>query len=172
MAHVTPDHAVASIGAGLCGIGTAIALRRAGIEDVVLFERAADIGGTWRDNTYPGIGVDVPAQAYQFSYELKPDWSRVFARGREVKAYVDHCADAYGIRPLVRLRSEVAERVWDEDAQLWRLTVNGEEVTARFVISAIGAFVDPKPTTIAGLEDFRGTVIHSAAWDHDADLRA
>ena len=167
---VTPDHEVAIIGAGLGGIGAAIALRAEGIDDVVLFERASDIGGTWRDNTYPGIGVDVPAQAYQFSYELKPDWSRVFAKGHEVKAYVDHCADKYGIRPLVRLDSEVTERVWDEDAGLWRLRVDGDEVTARFVVSAIGAFVDPKPTVIPGLEDFRGTIIRSAAWDHDVDL--
>ena len=77
-----PDHEVAIIGAGLGGIGMAITLRRAGIEDFVVLERASDIGGTWRDNTYPGIAVDIPAQAYQFSYELNPDWSRVFARAR------------------------------------------------------------------------------------------
>ena len=90
---LAPDHEVAIIGAGLGGIGVAIALRRAGIEDFVILERASDIGGTWRDNRYPGIAVDVPAQAYQFSFELKPDWSRVFAPGAEVKAYIDHCAD-------------------------------------------------------------------------------
>ncbi len=87
---------MAIIGAGLGGIGAAIALRRAGIEDLVILERASDIGGTWRDNTYPGLTVDIPAQAYQFSFELKPDWSHTYARGREVKAYIDQCAEPLG----------------------------------------------------------------------------
>ena len=144
MAFTEPDHRVAIIGAGLSGIGMGIALRRAGIDDFVIYERAGDIGGTWRDNVYPGIAVDVPAQAYQFSYELNPDWSRVFARGAEVKGYVDHCAERYGIRPHVRLDSDVTAREWDEDAHVWRLTVGGEEVTARFVVSAVGPFIEPK----------------------------
>jgi cation diffusion facilitator CzcD-associated flavoprotein CzcO len=115
------DYEVAIIGAGLGGIGMAIALRRAGTEDFIVLERAADIGGTWRDNTYPGIAVDIPAQAYQFSFELKPDWSRVFAPGPEVKTYIDQCADRYGIRRHIRLNSEVISREWDEQARLWRL---------------------------------------------------
>jgi cation diffusion facilitator CzcD-associated flavoprotein CzcO len=167
-----PDHEVAVIGAGLSGIGMGIALRRAGIEDFVILERAGDVGGTWRDNTYPGIGVDIPAQAYQFSYEFKPDWSRVFAKGAEVKAYVDQCTDAYGIRPHIRLRSEVLERTWDDDAGLWRLQVGpgGRALTARYVVSAIGAFVDPKPVDIPGVADFGGKVLQSARWDHTYDL--
>ena len=101
---------------------------------------------------------------------MNPDWSTAFAGGAEVKQYVDHCADKYGIRPQVRLRSEVSERAWDAAAQLWRLRVNGSEVTARFVVSAIGAFVDPKPVEIPGVGDFEGKTIHSARWDHDCDL--
>jgi cation diffusion facilitator CzcD-associated flavoprotein CzcO len=167
----SPDHEVAIIGAGLAGIGMAIALRRAGIEDFVILERASDIGGTWRDNVYPGIAVDVPAQAYQFSFELKPDWSRVFARGHEVRAYIDQVADRYGVRPFVRLDTEVVERVWDEDARLWRLRIGaGGELTARFVVSAIGAFVDPKPCQIDGIPAFAGPVLHSAAWDDSVEL--
>jgi cation diffusion facilitator CzcD-associated flavoprotein CzcO len=165
-----PDHQVAIIGAGLGGIGMGIALLKAGIEDFVLYERADDIGGTWRDNTYPGIAVDIPAQAYQFSYELNPDWSRVFAPGVEVKAYVDHLAERHGVLPHVQLNSEVTERVWDDEQQLWRLTINNKEVTARYVVSAIGAFVDPKPVDIEGIGDFGGKIIRSAAWDHDYDL--
>jgi cation diffusion facilitator CzcD-associated flavoprotein CzcO len=165
-----PDHEIAIIGAGLGGIGMAIALRRAGIEDFVLLERASDIGGTWRDNTYPGLTVDIPAQAYQFSFELKPDWSRVFAGGAEVKAYIDHCADRYGIRPRIRLDCEVRSRTWDEDAQLWRLETPAGELTARFVVSAIGAFVNPKPAAIEGLETFAGPVLRSAAWDPSVEL--
>ena len=166
-----PDHEVAVIGAGIGGIGMAIALRRAGIDDFVVLERASDIGGTWRDNTYPGIAVDIPAQAYQFSFELKPDWSRVFARGAEVKAYIDHCADRYDVRRFVRLDSEVLSREWDEEASLWRLSLpGGRSVTARFVVSAIGAFVNPKPPAIDGLESFDGPVLRSAAWDPSVSL--
>jgi cation diffusion facilitator CzcD-associated flavoprotein CzcO len=168
---VRPDHQVAIIGAGLSGIGAAIALKRQGIEDFVVLERASDIGGTWRDNTYPGIAVDIPAQAYQFSYELKPDWSRVFARGAEVKAYIDHVADRYDIRRHVRLESEVVVREWDEGAHLWRLRLPaGSEITARFVISAVGAFVNPKRPEIPGVDEFQGPVLRSAAWDHSISL--
>ncbi|MEV6558183.1 NAD(P)/FAD-dependent oxidoreductase [Nocardia sp. NPDC051756] len=165
-----PDHHIAIIGAGISGIGMAIALRRAGIDDVAIFERAQDIGGTWRDNTYPGVGVDVPAQGYQFSFELKPDWSRVFAKGAEVKSYIDHCADRYDVRRLVRLNSEVTSREWDEDWHLWRLTVAGQSRTARYVINAVGPFVEPRPPNIPGLNDFHGTVLQSTAWDHRVEL--
>jgi cation diffusion facilitator CzcD-associated flavoprotein CzcO len=169
--HPRPDHQVAIIGAGLGGLGMAAALKRRNIQDFVIFERADDVGGTWRDNTYPGIGVDIPVFAYQFSYELKPDWSRFFPRGHEVKAYIDEYTHKYGIRPHLRFNSEVRSRTWDENNHLWRLDVGGEEVTARYVISAIGPFVDPKPAEIPGLEDFEGKLIHSARWEHDYDLR-
>ncbi|HUE28617.1 MAG TPA: NAD(P)/FAD-dependent oxidoreductase [Solirubrobacteraceae bacterium] len=166
-----PHREVAIIGAGIGGIGAAIALTRAGIEDIVILERASDIGGTWRDNTYPGLTVDVPAQAYQFSYALKPDWSHVYARGREVKAYIDQCADRWDVRRFVRLNSEVLSRAWDEESHVWRLELpGGEELTARFVISAIGAFVNPKPPGLDGLDQFEGDVLHSAAWDHSIEL--
>ncbi|HZD67264.1 MAG TPA: NAD(P)/FAD-dependent oxidoreductase [Acidimicrobiales bacterium] len=168
--HEAADHEVVVIGAGLGGIGMGIALARAGIDQFVILERADDIGGTWRDNTYPGVAVDIPAQAYQFSYRLNPDWRRTFARGWEVKAYIDRLADRYRVRPHVRLGAGVTERVWDEEAHLWRLHVGGGEVTARFVVSAVGAFVDPKPPGIPGLDAFAGKVMHSAAWDHDYDL--
>lgn len=165
------DHEVAIIGAGLGGIGMAIALRQAGIDDFVVLERGGDVGGTWRDNTYPGLTVDIPAQAYQFSFELKPDWSHVYARGSEVKAYIDQCVDRYDVRRFVRLRAEVRSRTWDENQHLWRLELpDGEELTARFVVSAVGAFVNPKPPRIPGLEDFRGDVLHSAGWDHSVPL--
>jgi cation diffusion facilitator CzcD-associated flavoprotein CzcO len=148
----------------------AIALRRGGIEEFVVLERAGDIGGTWRDNTYPGIAVDIPAQAYQFSFELKPDWSHTFAPGAEVKAYIDQCADRYGLRPFIRLNSEVVSRTWDERHHLWRLRTPHGELTARFVISAIGAFVNPRPAGIPGVEDFQGVVLRSSAWDHSVEL--
>ena len=167
---MTPDHEVAVIGAGLSGLGIGAALRRAGIDDFVIFERAGDVGGTWRDNTYPGVGVDIPTFAYQFSYELKPDWSRVFAKGSEVKSYIDDYVVKYDLSRHLRFDSEVMSRTWDDEHHVWRLRVNGGEATARFVVSAIGAFVDPKPCELPGLEDFEGELIHSARWDHDVDL--
>jgi cation diffusion facilitator CzcD-associated flavoprotein CzcO len=168
--HPKPDHEVAIIGAGLGGLGMAAALKRKNIQDFVVFERADDVGGTWRDNTYPGIGVDIPVFAYQFSYDLKPDWSRFFPKGHEVKDYIDEYTDKHAIRPHIRFNSEVRSRTWDEGSHLWRLDVGGEEVTARYVISAIGPFVDPKPADIPGLDDFEGKLIHSARWDHDYEL--
>src|SRR6204780_5097802 len=135
----TVDHEVAIIGAGLSGVGMGTALRGAGIEDFVIYERADDVGGTWRDNTYPGVGVDIPTFAYQFSYELKPDWSRVFARGAEVKRYVDDYVAKYEIAGHLRFEADVTERAWVQDGQCWRLTLNGsEEGTARFVLFACG----------------------------------
>ncbi len=158
------------IGAGLSGLGMGIALRRAGIEDFVILERAGDVGGTWRDNTYPGVGVDIPAQAYQFSFELNPDWSGVFARGDEVQAYVRRTTDRYGVRPHIRFNANVRERAWDAENRLWRLRLEDDEVTARYVVGAIGPFVEPKAPEIRGLESFRGKVLESARWDHEYDL--
>lgn len=172
-----PDHEVAIVGAGISGIGVADALLRAGFTDLVLLERAGDVGGTWRDNTYPGVGVDVPAQAYQFSRLLDPEWPSVYASGAQVKAYVDRCADVFGVRPHVRLHAEVLAREWDASAALWRLRVGDprtgrapHEVTARFVVGAIGPFPEPRPPVLPGLADFAGDVLHTAAWDHDVAL--
>ncbi len=159
------------VGAGLSGIGMGIALRRAGIEDFVILERAGDVGGTWRDNTYPGVGVDIPAQAYQFSFELNPDWSGVFARGDEVQAYVQRTTDRYGVRPHIRFNTNVRERVWDSEQQLWRLKLDDGVLTARYVVGAVGPFVEPKPPAIPGLGDFRGKVLESACWDHRYELQ-
>ncbi len=171
MAYIQPEHEVVVVGAGFGGIGAGIALKRAGIDDFVIVERAGDIGGTWRDNTYPDVAVDIPSFSYQFSFEPNPNWSRVFAKGDEVKAYADHCADKYGLRPHLRLNTEVTARAWDEENRLWRISLGGDaEVTARWVITALGAFVDPKPPEIAGLEEFGGKVIQSMRWDHAHDL--
>lgn len=166
-----PDHNVVIIGAGLSGIGVARDLLRAGVKDVAIFERASGVGGTWRDNTYPGIGVDIPAQAYQFREACNPDWSRFYAKGPEVLAYVERLADEFGVRQLIRFDSEVGERHWDDDADVWRLQVNGKEVTARFVVVAAGPFPEPKPPELPGLDAFTGTVLKSASWDHGVDLK-
>lgn len=160
------------IGAGFAGIGTAIKLDQAGIDDWIVLEAGDGVGGTWHWNTYPGVGVDIPSFSYQFSFEQRADWSRVYAPGRELKAYAEHCVDAYGLRPRIRLNTKVATAAFDDEHHLWRLTIAGQaEVTARFLVGATGVFTQPKPPDIQGLESFEGSVMHTARWDHEQDLR-
>lgn len=165
-----PDMLVAIIGAGIGGLGVAIHLQRAGHTDFTIFERADDIGGTWHSNRYPDVAVDIPGIVYQFSFEKSPFWSRTFPKGAEVRDYVNHLADKYRLRSHLRLRTEVMRRDWDEDNHFWILSLNdGRTVTARFVITATGAFVEPRVPDIAGLEGFTGKVIQTQAWDDDFD---
>jgi cation diffusion facilitator CzcD-associated flavoprotein CzcO len=167
-----PDHEVAVIGAGFSGIGTAIKLDQAGIQDWVVLEAGDGVGGAWHWNTYPGIGVDIPSFSYQFSFEQRSDWSRVYAPGSELKAYAEHCVDTYGLRSRIRLDTKVAAAAFDDRNRLWRLTLSdGGAVTARFVVGATGVFTQPKPPDIPGLETFAGSVMHTARWDHEEDLR-
>ena len=158
------------IGAGISGLAIGVSLQRAGYDDFVLLERASEIGGTWRDNVYPGIAVDVPAQSYQFTFALKPDWSRMFALGHEVRAYADEIADRFALWPRIRTSQEVTARTWDAETSRWTLTVNDEPLTARYVISATGPYVDPKEPSIPGLQEFQGFVMRSQGWDHGHDL--
>jgi phytoene dehydrogenase-like protein len=118
----TPDYEIVIVGAGLAGLAMAVALLEAGIDAFVVLERASDIGGVWRDNTSPGVAVDIPSHAYQFDYFRKPDWSRTYPRGEEVKSYIDELADRYGLRPQIRLNSHVTRRCWGEDRHCWELT--------------------------------------------------
>ena len=167
-----PEHEVAVIGAGFSGIGTAIKLDEAGIRNWVMLEAGDGIGGAWHWNTYPGIGVDIPSFSYQFSFEQRADWSRVYAPGSELKAYAEHCVDAYGLRSRIRLNTKVTGATYDDERHLWRLTIaDGESVTVRHVVGATGVFTQPKPPDIPGLETFAGSVMHTARWDHDEDLR-
>jgi cation diffusion facilitator CzcD-associated flavoprotein CzcO len=167
----TPDHEVVVVGAGFSGIGSSIALTRAGIDDHLLIEEADDVGGTWHWNTYPGVAVDIPAFSYQFSFERRTSWSRVYAPGRELLAYAQHCADKYDVRRHVRFGTRIVAAAFDDADHLWRLqTSAGDTVTARFVIGATGALTQPKPPAIPGLDDFAGVTMHTARWDHDQDL--
>jgi cation diffusion facilitator CzcD-associated flavoprotein CzcO len=167
-----PDHEVAVVGGGFSGIGTAIKLDRAGMRDWVMLEAGDGVGGAWHWNTYPGIGVDIPSFSYQFSFEQRADWSRVYAPGDELKAYAEHCVESYGLRSRIRLGARVTSATFDAERHLWRLTVaDGPDVTARFLVGATGVFTQPKPPDIAGLDSFAGTVMHTARWDHSQDLR-
>jgi cation diffusion facilitator CzcD-associated flavoprotein CzcO len=169
---MTPDHEVVVVGAGFSGIGASIRLQREGFDDHVLLEEGDDVGGTWYWNRYPGVAVDIPAFFYQFSFERRTDWSRIYAPGRELYRYAQHCAEKYRVREHVRFRTRVESAAFDDAADLWRLTTStGEEVTARFVIGATGVFSHPKPPDIPGMEKFGGTMIHTARWPEQLDLR-
>jgi cation diffusion facilitator CzcD-associated flavoprotein CzcO len=162
---------IAIIGSGFGGLGTAIRLKQRGMDDFVVLERAADVGGTWRDNTYPGCACDVQSHLYSFSFAPNPDWSRSFSPAPEIQAYLQRCARDYGILPHVRFHREVQDAAWDEDAQRWRLRTSAGPVTARVMVMAAGALSDPLVPNLPGLDGFRGRAWHSAAWDHGYDLR-
>ncbi|BDB44845.1 MULTISPECIES: flavin-containing monooxygenase [Mycobacterium] len=168
---MTPDHEVLVIGAGIGGIGVGIALREAGITDFKIVDRADGVGGVWHANRYPGVAVDIPAMAYQFSFDPNPGWSRVFAPGAEVRAYLRGMVDRYGLQPHIELRTSVSSRTWDEQEHVWRVVLNGtREITTRYVVSAIGVFPEPKPAQIDGIGEFRGKIMHSTTWDENYDI--
>ena len=168
---VRPDVETLIVGAGFSGLGVAISLDRAGLGDYRIIEAGDGVGGTWYWNTYPGIAVDIPSFSYQFSFEQSAQWSRTYAPGRELRAYAEHCADKYGLRSKIALRTRVLAAAFDDDAALWRVELDsGETVTARFLINASGALTIPKPPDIDGVESFAGVTMHTARWDHSQDL--
>ncbi|OUC90615.1 4-hydroxyacetophenone monooxygenase [Streptosporangium minutum] len=159
------------IGSGFAGLGMAIKLKEAGYHDFVILEKAADIGGTWRDNTYPGCACDVPSHMYSFSFELNPGWSRMFSPQTEIWDYMRACVAKYGLAPHFRFGKEVVGLEYDDDAGHWRVsTGDGEAFTTNAVVSGIGALHVPSLPEIPGRESFRGPSFHSAEWDHSVDL--
>ncbi|MBO9577728.1 MAG: NAD(P)/FAD-dependent oxidoreductase [Microbacteriaceae bacterium] len=161
---------VAIVGAGFAGIGAAIALERAGRPDFLVLERADAVGGTWRDNTYPGVACDIPSHLYSFSFLPNPGWSRVFAPGAEIRGYLEDAVAATGIRDRVRLGAALEHAAWDEAASAWRLTVSDRALEARALILAAGRLTEPRIPDIPGLADFEGPVLHTARWDDSVEL--
>ena len=160
------------IGSGFGGLGAAIALRKAGISSFVVLEKADAIGGTWRENTYPGCACDVPSHLYSFSFERNPRWSETYSPQAEIRAYLERCADKYDVRRHVRFGAEAASAELDEASGLWTVTTTkGEIFEARVVIGAVGPLHRFSLPKIPGLDTFRGQVIHSARWDHGFDPR-
>lgn len=170
--HQLPDYEVAIIGAGMGGIATAIKLREIGINDFVIIDRDEGFGGTWLRNTYPGVGADIPALAYQFSFAPKGDWQRFFATGAEVQDYLLELVRVHDLHAHARFNTRVEREVFDDDAHLWHLYVDsGAPIKARYVISAVGAYINPRSRPdIAGLDDFAGPVLIPSRWDHGLDL--
>jgi cation diffusion facilitator CzcD-associated flavoprotein CzcO len=162
---------IAIIGAGFSGIGTAIQLLRAGNADFTIFERAAEIGGTWRDNHYPGAACDVPSHVYSLSFEPYPGWTRKYSPAAEIQAYLLRLVEKWKLRDKLRLGTAIASAHYDEARGEWRLlTERGDEHRARVVVSCVGGLVDPATPDIPGLADFRGDLFHTARWRHEVPL--
>jgi cation diffusion facilitator CzcD-associated flavoprotein CzcO len=163
-------HRIAIIGTGFAGLGMAIRLKQEGIHDFVVLEKADDVGGTWRENTYPGVQCDVPSHLYSFSFAPNPNWSRTFPLGDEIHAYLRDCAERYGVLPHIRFGAEVLMSEWNEDEQRWRIETPDGDVHAQIMIAGTGPLHEPSIPDVPGLERFEGAVFHSAEWDHDHDL--
>ena len=166
-----PDHEVVIVGSGFSGIGAAIKLREMGLHDFVILEKAQDVGGTWRDNDYPGLVVDMPSFIYSYPFEMSSDWSRIYPERAEIKAYADHCVEKYGLRGHLRFDRTVKRCAYDESENLWRIHLEtGESLTSRYLVAASGLLVEPHLPEIEGIDAFEGKRMHSARWDHDYDL--
>jgi cation diffusion facilitator CzcD-associated flavoprotein CzcO len=170
-AYTPPVHTRALvIGTGFSGLGMGIALQQQGV-DFLILEKADDVGGTWRDNTYPGAACDVPSHLYSFSFEPKPDWLHVFSYQPDILDYLKGVAHKHGLRPYIRFNSHVERAHWDDTEYRWHVfTHSGQEYVAQFLISGAGALHIPSLPDIAGLDDFAGPSFHTAQWDHDVDL--
>ncbi|GAA2061552.1 flavin-containing monooxygenase [Williamsia deligens] len=167
-----PDHEIVIVGGGFSGIGASILLDRAGFSDQLVVEDGDGLGGAWHWNTYPGVGVDIPSFSYQFSFDQRADWSRIYAPGRELKAYAEDCARRFGVTARTRLNTRIVDAEFDETSDIWRLrTGDGDTISARYVVGATGVLTQPKRPDIDGLDDFAGDILHTARWDHDLDLR-
>ncbi len=158
------------VGSGFAGLGAAVALAEAGRDDFLILEKAASLGGTWRDNTYPGCACDVQSHLYSFSFAPNPNWTRTFARQEEIRAYLEDVADRYHLRGRIRFGAQVTDAEWDGTG--WVVgTADGQVVRARALIWATGPLHIPAVPEIEGMDEFTGTVFHSARWDHGHDLR-
>jgi cation diffusion facilitator CzcD-associated flavoprotein CzcO len=162
--------AVAVVGAGMSGLCAAIALLRSGVTDVTIYEKADEVGGTWRDNTYPGLTCDVPSRVYQYSFAKNPSWTHLFSPGGEIQAYFCEIADRYALRDRIRFGTEIVSARFEDGRWVLR-TDAGAQASVDFLISACGVLHHPRMPSIAGLDDFGGHSFHSARWDHRVELQ-
>ena len=171
MTQTKRNPSVVIIGAGMTGILMTIKLRLAGITDIVVLEKKESVGGTWRENTYPGAACDVPAHMYTYSFEPNPNWSRFFARGPEIKQYFEHVVDKYDVARDIRFNEAVTDAHYSDGK--WTVKTNkGQTYIADFVVCATGILHHPQFPTIAGLDDFKGAKFHTAQWDHSVEISA
>ena len=162
---------IAIIGSGFAGLLFGIKLKQAGIESFTIYEKADRIGGTWRDNVYPGAACDVPAHLYSYSFESKADWTKKYAEQPEILGYLEHCAAKYGLLSHLRFGVEIAEATFDEATASWQLrSKTGESFEARIVVSVCGQLNRPAYPDIPSLQSFSGPTFHSARWPKDVAL--
>ncbi len=161
---------VVVVGAGFAGLAMAGALRRAGRDDVVVLERADDVGGTWRDNTYPGVACDVPAHLYSLAAHPHAGWTHSFAPGAEIQHYLRDVAAREGLGDRLRLRTPLLGAEWDAADAVWRIDTGAEPLAARSLVLACGRLTEPHVPGIPGLESFAGPIFHTARWDHGVEL--
>jgi cation diffusion facilitator CzcD-associated flavoprotein CzcO len=166
-----PQHAThVIVGAGFAGLCTAIKLAEDGESDFVVIERGPDVGGTWRDNTYPGACCDVPSQLYSFSFAPNPEWSSSYSPQPEIQAYIRGVAEKSGLLDRFHFDTAVEDATWDESAQEWRVRTTAGEVTSATLITCSGGLSEPRLPAIEGLDTFEGEIFHSARWRHEVDL--
>lgn len=159
------------IGAGFAGLGTAIRLKQAGMQDFVILERSDRVGGTWRDNTYPGAACDIPSNLYSYSFAQNPNWSRSFSGSAEILGYIHHLVDHFELMPQIRFQQKVTAMQFYAETGLWKVSLeDGTFYHARTVVSAAGPLSNFSMPKITGIDDYKGKKIHSAAWDHDYDF--
>jgi cation diffusion facilitator CzcD-associated flavoprotein CzcO len=161
---------VAVVGTGFSGLGTAIRLRQSGTRDFCVLERGDDVGGTWRDNSYPGCACDVPSHLYSFSFAPNADWTRSFSGQPEIQAYIQRTARETGVLPHIHFGTELLEATWSEHDRRWTIRTNRGELTAEVLVVGAGPLSEPTLPDIPGVGTFAGTTFHSATWDHDHSL--
>lgn len=171
MSDVAQHHRIVIIGTGFAGLGAGIRLKQEGEQDFVLLERSDEVGGVWRDNTYPGIACDVQSHLYSFSFAPNPKWSKAYSPGKEIFEYLRDCARKFDLLPHVRFGHEVRTAAWDEDLGRWLIDTSKGLITADFLVAANGALSEPAIPDVKGLSSFEGVAFHSARWRHDVDLR-
>ena len=159
------------VGAGISGLAAAIKLKETGYDNFRIIEKAHRIGGTWRENTYPGCGCDVPSALYSYSFAPSSQWSHLFAKQPEILNYLEQVSDHWGITPMIEFNNELEQAVWDDEQHLWQLDTTQGRYLARTVVFATGPITEPQTPPIPGLETFNGEMFHSARWDHDCDLK-
>jgi len=165
-----PAYEVVIIGAGIAGIAAAIKLKEQNIESFLVIERASGVGGTWRDNKYPGIAVDISSFTYSYSFEQNANWSRIFAPGEDLHNYTKRVTAKYGLYSKIQFNTDVSRAEFDLDNHVWNITLNNKTITARHIISATGGLISPKQPEIKGLDSFTGIKMHTAQWNDDIDL--
>ena len=167
---MSKQRSIAVVGGGFGGVGAIVMLKRAGYDDVTVFERGEGIGGVWHHNTYPGAACDVPSHLYEFSFEPNPRWTRRYAQGPEIKAYLEDVARRHGVLDRIRTNTEVTQARWDAERGKWLLDTSAGPHEADVLLTACGQLSIPSVPAIPGLDAFQGLAFHTARWQHDVDL--